>query len=51
MFFVGVFEILKRERNESKSERKTDEIEKVKQGEKYPWNNFKSYENYNYYVV
>ena len=60
----GVFEILKKERNESKKEKKIKEIDwfvvsqhwrrgqlKVKQREKYPQNDFKSYENYYFTVV
>ena len=61
--FVGVFQVLKKERNDSKKERKIEEIEsfvnsqrrrrhqkKVKQGEICPRNDFKSCE-YNYFKV
>ena len=56
--FVGVFEILKKERNESKemewfivSQRRRRHQKKVKQGEICPLNDFKSYKNYYSNVV
>ena len=62
--FVGIFEILKKERNKRKKERKIKEIDwfvvsqhwrrhqkKVKQGETCLRNDFKSYENYLVNVV
>ena len=62
--FVGVFEIIKKERNESKKERKIEEIawfavsqcrrryqKNVKQRETWPRNDFKSYENYYFSIA